>query len=84
MHNPVGVLTFQITRTRKYRYLLFKTRFLGTAGELPDPADPADPRHGALCTTPGTLAPEVRMTVVLNKLPQIIMKSGVPKSEPHV
>ena len=47
---------------------------MGTAGELPDPADPADPadpRHGAWCTTPGTLAPEVRMTVVLNKVPQI-------------
>ena len=47
-------------------------------GTLPDPADPADPpdpaetRHEAWCTTPGTLAPEVRMTVVLNKLPQII------------
>ena len=51
-----------------------KTRFLGTAGELPDLPDlpdPGDPRHGAWCTTPGTLAPEVRMTVVLNKLPQI-------------
>ena len=46
----------------------------GAAGEppnRPDPADPADPRHGAWRTTPGTLAPEVRMTVVLNKLPQI-------------
>ena len=37
-----------------------------------DPPDQADPRHGAWCTTPGTLAPEVRMAVVLNKLPQII------------
>ena len=42
---------------------------MGT-GELPDLADPAETRHGAWCTTPGTLAPEVRMTVVLNKLPQ--------------
>ena len=39
-------------------------------GALPDPADPAEMRHGAWCATPGTLAPEVRMTVVLNKLLQ--------------
>ena len=63
-------LTFQITRERKYRFLHLKLKILGTAGELPDLPDPADPRHGAWCTTPGTLAPEVRMTVVLNKLPQ--------------
>ena len=61
-------LTFQITRERKYRFLHLKLKKLGTAGELPDPSDP---RHGAWCTTPGTLAPEVRMTVVLNKLPQM-------------
>ena len=74
--------TFQITRTHNYRFLLFKNQFFCTAG---DPADPADllgssrifsdfpeTRHEAWCTTPGTLAPEVRMTVVLNKLPQII------------
>ena len=36
-----------------------------------EPTDPADSRHGGWCTTPRTLAPEVRMTVVLNKLPQI-------------
>ena len=33
-------LTFQITRTRKYQFLLFKTRFLNTS---PNPADPPDP-----------------------------------------
>ena len=50
-----------------------------------DPADPADPaktRHGAWCTTPGTLAPEVRMTVILNKLPQITLRllhDGLPR-----
>ena len=47
---------------------------MGTAG---DPADPADPGHGAWCTTPGTLAPEVKMTVVLNKLPQISFQTHV-------
>ena len=36
---------------------------------------PADPRHGAWFTTPRTLAPEVRMTVVPNKLPQLIWKT---------
>ena len=53
---------------------------MGAAGELPDPPDPADPaktRHGAWCTTPGTLAPEVRMTAVLNKLPEIIQMQKV-------
>ena len=72
MQNRIGFLTFQITQTRKYRYLLFKTRFLGTPADLPDPPDPAETRHEAWCTTPGTLAPEVRMTVVLNKLLQIM------------
>ena len=46
---------------------------VGTAGEPPDPADAAKMRHGAWCTTPGTLVPEVRMTVVLDKLPQITL-----------
>ena len=49
-----------------------KMKKMGTAGEL---ADPAKPRHGAWCTAPGTLAPEVRMTVVLSKLPQTIPNS---------
>ena len=44
---------------------------IATAGE---PADPPDPWHGAWCTTPGTLAPEVRMTVVLNKLLQTMLR----------
>ena len=74
------VLTFQITRDRKAAQVtlpIFTPKMkktLRTAGELPDPPDPVDPpetRQGAWCTTPGTLAPEVRMTVVLNKLPQI-------------
>ena len=78
--------TFQITRTHNYRFLLFKNQFFCTAG---DPADPADllgssrifsdfpeTRHEAWCTTPGTLAPEVRMTVVQNKLPQTILLIG--------
>ena len=47
--------------------VLQKHDCLGTAGE---PADPPDPRHGPWHTTPGTLVPEVRMTLVLNKLPQ--------------
>ena len=67
-------LTFQITRTRKYRFLHLTLKKMGT---LPDPADPPDPAeagHEASCTTPGTLAPEVRMTVVLNKLPQTIFQ----------
>ena len=45
-----------------------KKNKMGTAGE---PPDPADPRHGAWCTTPGTLAPEVRLTLILNTLPQM-------------
>ena len=32
-------LTFQITRTRKYRFLLFKNQFLNTSADPPDPAD---------------------------------------------
>ena len=35
-------------------------------------------RHRAWCTSPGTLAPEVRMTVVLNKLPQISNSNVCP------
>ena len=50
------------------RWVSSKTRFLGTAGE---PVDPANPRHRAWRTIPVALTPEVRMTVVLNKLPQI-------------
>ena len=48
-----------------------KMKKLGLAGEPADLPDPVETRHGAWCTTQGTLAPEVRMTVVLNKLPQI-------------
>ena len=36
-----------------------------------DPADPADPVHGLPLGTSRPHAPGVRMTVVLNKLPQI-------------
>ena len=68
-------LTFQITQTRKYRYLLFKTRFLGTAA---DPADPAE------------MEPELRLAthqqgaggtddVSLNKLPQIKKTRGISR-----
>ena len=32
-------LTFQITRERKYRFLLIKTRFLNTSADPPDPAE---------------------------------------------
>ena len=79
IQNRLGFLTFQITRTRKYRYLLFKTRFLGTPADPADLPDLPETRHEAWCTTPGTLAPEVRMTVVLNKLPQIITISARPR-----
>ena len=82
MQKPYGRLTLQITRTRKYQFLFFITRFLGTTGELADPADPLDSRHGAWCTTRGTLAPEVRMTVVLNKLPQIKKSQNLNVSRP--
>ena len=37
----------------------------------PDPPDPADLVHGPRQGTPGPHAPGVRMTAVLNKLPQI-------------
>ena len=43
---------------------------------LGTPADLPETRHEAWCTTPGTLAPEVRMTIVLNKLPQITVMLG--------
>ena len=66
-------LTFQITRTRKYRFLLFKNQFLNTAADPPDPADPADPPE---------MEHELRLATYqqraggqddgsLNKLPQI-------------
>ena len=51
-----------------------KIRKMGTAGEPADLPDFPETRHKAWCTTPGTLAPEVRMTVVLNKLPQIKLR----------
>ena len=35
-------LTFQITRTRKYRFFLFKNQFLRTSA---DPADPPEMEH---------------------------------------
>ena len=38
-------LTFQITRTRKYRFLLFKYQFLGTAPDPPDPGNPGKMEH---------------------------------------
>ena len=50
-----------------------KMKKMNTPADPADPPDPPETRHEAWCTTPGTLAPEVRMTVVLNKLPQIIM-----------
>ena len=44
---------------------------MGTAGELPDGSSgsPGSSTRSVWCTTLGTLEPEVRMTVVLNKLP---------------
>ena len=68
-------MTFQNQANAQVPIFIDQTRFLGTAGELADLADLTDlpdPRHGTWRTTPGTLAPEVRMTVVLNKLPQMI------------
>ena len=65
------VLTFQIRRKRKYHFLHLQWNKLDTPADPPDLADPPETRHEAWCTTPGTLAPEVRMTVVLNKLPQM-------------
>ena len=52
---------------RKYRYLLFKTRFLGTA---PDPADPGKMEHELRLATHQQRAGG-QDDVSLNKLPQI-------------
>ena len=65
-------MTFQIRRTRKYRFLLIKTRFLNTSANPADPAELADPAE---------MEHEVRLPthqqraggqddVSLNKLPQ--------------
>ena len=62
-------LTFQIRRTRKYRFLLFKTRCLGTAG---NPTDPAEMEHELRLATHQQRAGG-QDDVSLNKLPQIIL-----------
>ena len=61
-------LTFQIRRTRKYRFLLIKTRFLNTAA---DPADPPEMEHEVRLPTHQQRAGG-QDDVSLNKLPQII------------
>ena len=66
-HLAFGLLTFQITQTRKYRFVLFKTRFLGTAGELPDPPEM---EHELQLATHQQRAGG-QDDVSLNKLPQI-------------
>ena len=65
-------LTFQIRRTRKYRFLLIKTRFLDTA---PDPADPAEMEHEVRLPTHQQRA-RGQDDVSLNKLPQTIRYSN--------
>ena len=67
---------FQISRTRNCDRGPPKHDFWARPASYRIFSDLPDPRHGAWCTTPGTLAPEVRMTVVLNKLPQIKITSG--------
>ena len=42
-----------------------------------DPADPWDPVRGLLLGTSRTHAPGVRMTVVLNKLPEMIRNTSL-------
>ena len=71
-------LTFQSRRTRKYRFLLFKNRFLGTAADPPDPADPDNPgkmEHELRQATHQQRAGD-KDDVSLNKLPQIIPFGG--------
>ena len=63
-------MTFQIRRTRKYRFLLFKNQFLGTAPDPPDPADPPEMEHEVRLPTHQQRAGG-QDDVSLNKLPQI-------------
>ena len=61
--NTLWFLTFQITRNRKYRHLLFKTRLLGTA------PDPGKMEHELRLATHQQRAGG-KDDVSLNKLPQ--------------
>ena len=60
-------LTFQIKRTRKYRFLLIKTRFLNTSA---NPPDPPEMEHEVRLPTHQQRAGG-QDDVSLNKLPQI-------------
>ena len=66
-------LTFQITRTRKYRFLLFKNQFLNTSA---DPPDPPDMEHELRLATYQQRAGG-QDDGSLNKLPQIIARDGL-------
>ena len=66
----IGFLTFQIRRSRKYRFLLFKNQFLGTSPDPPDPADPPEMEHELRLATHQQRAGG-QDDGSLNKLPQM-------------
>jgi len=70
MQNWQCFLTFQITRTRKYRFFLFKNQFLNTSPDPPDPPDPAEMEHELQLETYQQRAGG-QDDGSLNKLPQI-------------
>ena len=63
-------MTFQITRKREHRFSTSKMNIFGHATGSSGSTGNAT-RGEPWSTTPATLAPEVRMTVVLNKLTQM-------------
>ena len=68
-------LTFQITRERKCRFLLIKTRSLNTC---PDPANPAEMEHELRLATHQQRAGG-QDDVSLNKLPQISLPARISR-----
>ena len=69
LRNRKYFLTFQIRRTRKYRFLLIKTRFLNTS------ADPPEMEHELRLATHQQRAGG-QDDGSLNKLPQTIHSEG--------